>query len=236
MKNSVKRVCALVLIASFLFSVGCKKKKKTETKFVQETDPYYSCEEIKLDFQIPGDEDRKLKSRYFDDQKIFSDGIVMTVTEEYVIPEDLEERYTHFQYNPEDENNVAEYTKLLEERSSYSRKGLVVFGLDGKMKKFTPFDAASQVLGIAEDPSGKVKILLNTSDLNLNKNNSTILCDLSPEGELVNPVSLGKTVRNGQDLLLLDNGNFSCFDNEDRALLLFKADGTLLNSESCLCF
>ena len=234
MKNTAKRICTSILVMSFLFSAGCKKKKKAETKLVQETDPYYSCEEIKLDFQIPGDEDRKLKARYFDDQKIFSDGIVMTVTEEYVIPEELEERYTHFQYNPEDENNVAEYTKLLEERSSYSRKGLVVFGLDGKMKKFTPFDAASQVLGIAEDPSGKVKILLNTSDLNLNKNNSTILCDLSPEGELVNPVSLGKTVRNGQDLLLLDNGNFFCFDNEDRALLLFKADGTLLNEESFL--
>ena len=54
MKNSVKRVCALVLITSFLFSVGCKRKKKAEMKFVQETDPYYSCEEIKLDFQIPG--------------------------------------------------------------------------------------------------------------------------------------------------------------------------------------
>lgn len=235
MKNTAKRICASILIMSFLFSAGCKKKKKAETKLVQETDPYYSSEEIKLDFQISDVEGKKLESRSFGEiRKIFSDCFVTTIMEKYVIPEELEERYKHFQYDPEDENNVAEYTKLLEERSSYSRNGLVVFGLDGKMKKFTPLDLASRVLGIAEDPSGKVRVLLNTTDFNLNKNNSTILCEISPEGELTNPVSIGRNLQVSTDILFLDNGNFFLFDAEPRALLMFQADGTLLNEESFL--
>ena len=65
------KACALVLVSSFLFSTGCKKKKEMENRIVKETDPYFSCEEIELKIQLPGDEEKELKRRTFGQAKFF---------------------------------------------------------------------------------------------------------------------------------------------------------------------
>ena len=68
MNKKMSRVCALVLSLSFVLSSGCKKKNKDKRqRVVQESDPYYSCEEVLLDLEVPEAEGKELKYRSISD-------------------------------------------------------------------------------------------------------------------------------------------------------------------------
>ena len=87
------KACALIMASSFVFSTGCKKKKETENRIVKETDPYFSCEEIELKIQLPGNEGKELKSRFLGRTKVFSDCVLVPVSEEYVMSGEFMEKW-----------------------------------------------------------------------------------------------------------------------------------------------
>ena len=66
MNKKMSRVCALVLSLSFVLSSGCKKNnnKDKRQRVVQESDPYYSCEEVRLNLEFQEEEGKELKRIY----------------------------------------------------------------------------------------------------------------------------------------------------------------------------
>ena len=227
-KLTLRVLSACLCIAIVLPIAGCnKKKREPRSRVVQETDPYFTCEEFELDFGDP--DGRDLDYRSIRDSKVFSDCVVASVQEEYVQPLELQERYDSFHYNT---SNIEEYKQLLDEVRSYSRDGLAVFGLDGKLKKFNVFTSGTDVVGMAEDASGKAKILLRPYEESTYMYGSSVLYDISPDGELTNEVVLDRTI-GWTNMLFLENGSFFCYDPsyDSSSVLLYDANGKLLSEE-----
>ncbi len=222
------RVCAIMLVASFIFLVGCKKKKEERTRVVQESDPYYSCDEIRLDFQFPSSDGKELKRRSFGLTRIFSNCVLVSISEEYVMTDEFAKKWNdfseHFEAFSEDE-----IKRIQEERESYSRKGVAVFNLDGKMENFTETSNYSEIECMIEDPSGNPKVLISEYTGNGYIAN---LYSVSSEGELVNAVTLSRDVTSIGDAVFLKNGNLLCSDVS--SVILFSPEGKLLNEESLL--
>ena len=225
MVKTSKRILALLLSMSFLFVAGCKKKKEPLQRVVLDSDPYYSCEEIALSFPEP--EGKELDHRWTSVMKVLSDCVVMDVDEEYVVPRELEERWNSFQYDP---SNVEEYKKLLSEKDEYRRFGLMVFGLDGSTKNYNELAAGSSVLCVTEDLSGKGKILITPYVPEVYVYGNSVLYEISPEGELTNPITLDRSIHSTADILFLENGNMLC--RGDSSVLLYDPDGNLLGEEN----
>ena len=225
MKKTIGRVGTLLLSFSFLFSVGCKKKKELKSRIVLETDPYYSCEEFPLSFPTPAG--KEIEDRWAYLKKAFSSCVAVAVQERYAVPSEVKERWNHFTYDPQ---NVEEYKKILDEQSSYERDGLVVFGPDGTFLKFTEVSSGSRFVCLAEDLSGNPKALLTPYEEGAYMYTSSILYDISPEGELINAITLDRPLYVDTDILFLDDGSFLCYDRS--TLLLYASDGTLLNEEN----
>ena len=132
MNKKMSRVCALVLSLSFVLSSGCKKTNKDKRqRVVQESDPYYSCEEVLLDLEVPEAEGKELKYRGIFDSHIYADRVLILLNESYIVPEDLEKRWDNRILDPS--LTTEDLEKLTEEYSSYQRSGIAVFDYSGKM-------------------------------------------------------------------------------------------------------
>ncbi|MBR2750834.1 MAG: extracellular solute-binding protein [Clostridiales bacterium] len=228
MKKLILRGIAACLCMTILLPLaGCNKKKKEPRKrVVQETDPYFSCEDILLDFESP--EGKVVERRAIGQIKIFSNCIVVETLETYVMPVEFKKQWSEYRENWL-KYSEEERKKMDEEYESYRRGGLSVFSLDGKMKGFSYIPSGKELVGLVEDPSGKAKALL--SSYNGNGYNSTmVLYDISPEGRLIESITLDRDEHNlVTDMLFMENGNFLC--NDVSTLLLFSPEGKLLNEE-----
>ena len=138
----------MLFVVSIFFSTGCKKNKETRNRVVKESDPYYSCEEIRLDIQIDS-EGRDLESRRFGMVKVFSDCVLVEVSDDYIIPEEFKKRWRERYDNPSitDEDRQ----RLQEEFDNYHRSGLAVFDLNGSMKGYADISTDSKIEGMIED-------------------------------------------------------------------------------------
>ena len=226
MKGKKRSICAMLLIVSILFSTGCKKNKETRNRVVKESDPYYSCEEIRLDIQIDS-EGRDLECRRFGMVKVFSDCVLVEVSDDYIIPEEFKKRWRERYDNPSitDEDRQ----RLQEEFDSYHRSGLAVFDLNGSMKGYADISTDSKIEGMTEDSYGNPKIIISSFT---NAGKKVMLYDISSEGNLINEISLKKEMNYVGDVLFLENGNLLCC--EMSSVLLFNSEGTLLHEESII--
>ncbi len=221
------KACALILASSFVFSTGCKKKKEMENRIVKETDPYFSCEEIELKIQLPGDEEKELKRRTFGQAKVFSDCVLVPVSEEYVMSEEFMEKWNrrYEDYSVTDNDRQ----KLQEEYDSYHRNGLAVFGLDGTMKGFSEIPALSHNMELIEDPSGKPKVVAYVSGAT---GITVVLYDVSPEGTLINETHLERKMTVPGKSLFMENGNLLV--SENYTVCTFSPDGKLLSEQALI--
>ena len=221
------KACALVLVSSFLFSTGCKKKKEMENRIVKETDPYFSCEEIELKIQLPGDEEKELKRRTFGQAKFFSDCVLVPVSEEYVMPDEFlgkwNKRYEDYSVTDNDRQ------KLQEEYDSYHRNCLAVFGLDGTMKSISEIQAPSHNVEILEDPSGNPKVVEYVTS---GTSYTAILYDVSPEGDLINEIRLERQMTVLGKSLFMGNGNLLVSDQY--TVCTFSQSGKLLSEQTLI--
>ena len=230
-KHSVWKIgikaCALILIPSFVFSTGCKKKKEMENRIVKETDPYFSCEEIELKIQLPEDEDKELKSRSFGQTKVFSNCVLVPVSEEYVMSEEFMEKWNkrHEDYSVTDSDRQ----KLQEEYDSYHRNCLAVFGLDGTMKSISEIQAPSHNVEILEDPSGNPKVVEYVTS---GTGYTAFLYDVSPEGKLINETRLERKMTVPGTSLFMENGNLLV--SENYTVCTFSPDGKLLSEQTLI--
>lgn len=230
-KHSVWKIgtkaCALILIPSFVFSTGCKKKKEMENRIVKETDPYFSCEEIELKIQLPEDEDKELKSRSFGQTKVFSNCVLVPVSEEYVMSEEFMEKWNkrHEDYSVTDSDRQ----KLQEEYDSYHRNCLAVFGLDGTMKSISEIQAPSHNVELLEDPSGNPKVVEYVTS---GTGYTAILYDVSPEGDLINEIRLERQLTVLGKSLFMGNGNLLVSDQY--TVCTFSQSGKLLSEQTLI--
>ncbi len=226
MNKKATRVYALILSLSFLLSMGCKKKKEPRSRVVSESDPYYSCEEVLMDLECLEEEGKELKYRSFFDSHIYADRVVMLVYDTYIVPEDLEKRFSERYLDPS--LSIEDLEKLTEEYSSYQRSRIAVFDFSGKMINLIDFDGLSAFdVSLLEDESGNPKVAISSVAYEYSK---TVLYDVSPEGELVNELQLEGDSSGEGEVLFLDNGNMLTIDR--RNILLFSADGKLLGQDS----
>lgn len=226
MSKKTKKVCAIILGLSIILSTGCKKKKGSKVRVVSETDPYYSCEEIQLNLQFPEAEGKKLQSSGSGNAMIYSDCVLWYVSRRYIVPPELQkrmdERYTDLSMTDE------EREKLEKEYFSYRKSGIAVFDMDGNMKNFIDVDPVySDFPAFSEDEQGTPKIAISTYSNGYYK--TTVVYDLSPEGELVNGVTLECESYGIDEILFLDNGNMLCYNLNH--VLLMSPDGKILNDE-----
>ena len=221
------RACALFLVTSFVFSAGCKKKRETENRIVKETDPYFSCEEIELKIQLPGDEEKELKHRYIGQAKVFSDGVLVPMSDEYVMSAEFIEKWNnrYADYSVTDDDRQ----KMQEDYDSYHRNCLVAFGLDGTMKGFSEIPAQSHNIEMIEDPSGKPKVV---AYVNSGISVTVVLYDVSTEGTLVNETPLERKMSVPGKSLFMDNGNLLVSDNS--TVCTFSPDGKLLSEQTLI--
>lgn len=221
------KACALILASSFVFSTGCKKKKETENRIVKETDPYFSCEEIELKIQLPEDEDKELKSRSFGQTKVFSNCVLVPMSEEYVMSEEFMEKWNkrHEDYSVTDSDRQ----KLQEEYDSYHRNCLAVFGLDGTMKSISEIQAPSHNVEILEDPSGNPKVVEYVTS---GTSYTAFLYDVSPEGDLINEIRLERQLTVLGKSLFMGNGNLLVSDQY--TVCTFSPDGKLLSEQTLI--
>lgn len=224
MKKIMKRFLSAILIASFMLISGCKKPKEPRSRIVLATDPYYSCEENLL--AVPEVEGRELDHRFVHTMKVFSNCVAIAMEEEYVVPQELEDRFNNFHF---DSKNVDEYKKLLDERASYRRTGLMLFGMDGSLKNYVSVTPGSDFLCMTEDPSGKASVFLTPYNSGAYVYDCSVLYEISPEGELTNPIKLDRTINYDSELLFLENGNMLIRGNG--SVLLYSPDGKLLGEE-----
>lgn len=224
MKKTMKRFLSAILIASFMLISGCKKPKEPRSRIVLATDPYYSCEEILLD--VPTPEGKELEHRYTNKMKVFSNCVAMLMEEQYVIPQELTDRVKKFHYDPQ---NIDEYKKLLDEQASYRRTGLMIFGMDGVLKNYVSVTYGSRFMCMTEDPSGKARVLLTAYNASTYVYDSSVLYEISPEGELTNPIVLDRAITSDSDILFLENGNMLI--KGDSSVLLYSPEGELLGEE-----
>ena len=75
MNKKKTRICALILSLPFILSSGCKKNKDKRQRVVSESDPYYSCEEVRLDLEFQ-EEGKELKSRIIFDSHVYENTIL----------------------------------------------------------------------------------------------------------------------------------------------------------------
>ena len=226
MNKRKTRICALILSLPFILSSGCKKKKDKRQRVVQESDPYYSCEKVLLDLEVPEEEGKELKHRSFMDIKVYSDRVLVYLTEKYIVPDDLQKRWDDRIFDPS--LTEEDLIKLNEEYSSYNRNGIAVFDYDGRMINFIDVDNSYPGwVTFAEDASGNPKVAISKLAYESNK---TVLYDVSSEGELVNELRLEGDSSGTGSVLFLDNGNFLTFDRYH--ILLYSQDGKLLGKDS----
>lgn len=232
-KTTLKAL-SIVLVFSLLFSfVGCASKN-TKVRVVSKSDSYYSCDEITLDIQTPSAEDKELKSRSFRQINVFQDCVIVSVYEEYVIPEELEKEMDEFW------NNFFKYTEedaleLQNRYNSYFRNGLACFDMDGNMKGFVDIPSDSEIVGMNEDAAGNLKILLSSF---IGNGYAYEICDISSEGSITNEISLntdGSSILN-EDFFVLGTGNFLCYEDayDGSSVLLFSSEGMLLSEEKII--
>ena len=221
------KACALIMASSFVFSTGCKKKKETENRIVKETDPYFSCEEIELKIQLPGNEGKELKSRFLGRTKVFSDCVLVPVSEEYVMSGEFMEKWNkrYEDYSVTDSDRQ----KLQEEYDSYHRNCLVVFGLDGTMKGFSETPASCNDMEMLEDPSGTPKVV---AYVNSGVSVTAIVYDVSPEGKLINETRLERKMTVPGTSLFMENGNLLV--SENYTVCTFSPDGKLLSEQTLI--
>ncbi len=228
-KLTLRVLSACLCIAMVLPIAGCNKTKKEPRKrVVQETDPYYSCDEKRLDFQIEETSGKELKNRWNRMVKVFRDCVIVAVSESYVIPEDFQKEWDEYRenwmkYSEEKRQN------LEKEYESYHREGLAVFGLDGTMKGFTDIPSSHEICSMTEDPAGIPKVMISTVDSS--GSNTFVIYDVSPSGELLNGITLEYN-NILSEMVILENGNILCCDYS--SVFLFDAEGKLLNEESIL--
>lgn len=229
-KKSLKAISMIIVFALLFSFVGCTKKS-TAVRVVEESDPYYSCDEINLEFQFTDVEDKELKNRMFGQRKVFQGCVIVSVYEEYVIPEELEKEMdefwkNYFKYTEEDA------IEINNRYGSYFRNGLACFDMDGKMNCFVDIPSGSEIVGMSEDTEGNPKILLSSY---IGGGYKIEVCDISPEGDFINKIRLGDDVSSvlGKDFFVLDNGNFLCHDiaYDGSSILVFNSDGILLSKE-----
>ena len=97
-KLTLRVLSACLCIAMVLPLAGCNKKKKEPRKrVVQETDPYFSCEDILLDFESP--EGKVVERRAIGQIKIFSNCIVVETLETYVMPVEFKKQWSEYREN-----------------------------------------------------------------------------------------------------------------------------------------
>ena len=227
MNKKMSRVCALVLSLSFVLSSGCKKNNKDKRqRVVQESDPYYSCEEVLLDLEVPEEEGKELKHRGIFDIHIYADRVLILLNESYIVPEDLQKRWDNRVLDPS--LTTEDLEKLNEEYSSYQRSGIAVLDFSGKMINFIDIDGRfGGDVSLCEDASGNPKVAISSVAYEYSK---TVIYDVSPEGELVNELQLEGDSSGQGYILFLDNGNMLTIDW--RHILLFSADGKFLGKDS----
>lgn len=226
MNKKATRVYALILSLSFLLSMGCKKEKEPRSRVVSESDPYYSCEEVLMDLECLEEEGKELKYRSFFDIHIYADRVLMLLYETYIVPEDLEKRFSERYLDPS--LSLEDLEKLTEEYSSYQRSRIAVFDFSGKMINLIDLDGLNAFdVSLLEDASGNPKVGISRYSNGYNK---ATIYDLSSEGELVNAVKLEGDSSGEGEVLFLDNGNMLTYDR--RNILLFSADGKLLGQDS----
>ncbi|MBR2750832.1 MAG: carbohydrate ABC transporter substrate-binding protein [Clostridiales bacterium] len=227
-KLTLRIISSCLCMAMILPLASCNKKKKEPRKrVVQEADPYYSCEEMRLDLPIEGISPRELKGRGIRMAKVFRDCVLVNVSESYVIPEDFQKEWDEYRENWL-KYSEEERQKLEEEYRSYRREGLAVFNLDGTMKGFTDIPSNSEICLMLEDPAGTPKVLISTEG---SSEYTSVIYEISPTGELVNGITL-EFDRGLSDMIFMENGNVLCCDNS--SVFLFDAEGKLLNEESIL--
>lgn len=225
MKRAVKCVFEMFLVISFLLPTGCKKKE-SRNRIVKESDPYYSCEEVRLSFDFLESEEKKLKARSFGMTKIFSDCVLSFVSDQYVMPDGLkekyEQRYSDLSLSEEDRQRIQD------EYASYQRRLLVDFGLDGTIKCYTDIPSNSEIIGMIEDLSGTPKVVVSSYSADYQM--TATLCEISPKGELINGITLEHELIAFGGMFFLENGNILCSDSS--SVLLFGSDGKLLHEEA----
>ena len=211
MNKKKTRICALILSLPFILSSGCKKNKDKRQRVVSESDPYYSCEEVRLDLEFQEEEGKELKSRSIFDSHVYADRVLLFITEKYIVPEDLQKKWDDRIFDPS--LTEEDLIKLTDEYSSYNRNGIAVFDYDGRMINFITIDQdANQYADypyFCEDASGNPKVGISRYSNGYNK---ATIYDLSSEGELVNAVKLAGDSSGEGEVLFLDNGNILTFD------------------------
>ena len=128
----------------------------------------------------------------------------MLVYDTYIVPEDLEKRFSERYLDPS--LSIEDLEKLTEEYSSYQRSRIAVFDFSGKMINLIDFDGLSAFdVSLLEDESGNPKVAISSVAYEYSK---MVLYDVSPEGELVNELQLeGDSSGEGEVLL---TGGISC--------------------------
>ena len=220
-----KKICAMFLAVSIAFYVGCKNKKEVRSRIVKETDPYFSCEEIRLNLDLNESEGKELQKRRFSMVKVFSNCVLVAVEENYVMPDEFEKEWNERYDNPSitDEDRL----RMQEEFYSYRRSGLAVFDLNGSMKGFAEISTDSKIEGMIEDSYGNPKVVISVFT---NTGKKVMIYDISSEGTLVNEITLKQEMNYIGDMIFLKNGNLLC--NDSSSVLLYNSKGEILNEES----
>ena len=225
MNKKKTRICALILSLPFILSSGCKKNKDKRQRVVSESDPYYSCEEVRLDLEFQEEEGKELKSRIIFDSHVYADRVLLFITEKYIVPEDLQKKWDDRIFDPS--LTEEDLIKLTDEYSSYNRNGIAVFDYDGRMINFITIDQDADYPYFCEDASGNPKVGISRYSNGYNK---VTIYDVSSEGELVNAVKLEGESSGFGKVLFLENGNILTFDYFH--VLLYSPDGKLLHQEA----
>ncbi|MBO4473358.1 MAG: carbohydrate ABC transporter substrate-binding protein [Clostridiales bacterium] len=233
MKKTISSVAAFILCCSMvLSSAACSKKKAGKAgRTVLETDTYYRAERIEL--PLPkSDTDLEFQSAFVGDAYVCSSAIVVTYNINYVMPQELADKYQKYIMNPST-LSYEEGAALTEEVNRYDQSGNIVYNLDGSIRCTIPYGGPGEpyISRVFEGNDGKLMALIEHFGSVANPDmTSYTVEEITETGELVHPIELESGDAMFHDIAMTADGGFICTGY--REIMIFDANGKKIASDS----
>ena len=217
------RITSALLVFMMLFSMtSCKKKEKfSVTKYVQETDPFFSVQKAELSY--PLDTERELESLQLEAPTLLGDLVAVVYHIRYkMTQEDLEKLSTL----SDDEQWAFS--------QSFMRTGKALFDTEGKfIRELNQEDEEMSILGFqttVDGADGKGYAVYNRST---DTGTHSYLCTLSDRGEPDEGILLNTYYffTNESQIIVTKDGYILAGAPE--AICIFRPDGSLINELTC---